>query len=410
MIKPPQNIEVFVGDTFVGHLTHYQDGRNIFVIDSSYFNESPKNSTLSLSFTDTKLVHSSRASLPPFFSNLLPEGYLREFISHQLGIKASDEFGLLMALKEDLPGNIKLKPADHGASELFDRNVNHNETHKIPGDAITFSLAGVQIKFSMLAKDHQFTLRHHVLGDYIVKLPSVIHKNLPENEFSIMSLAKTVGINVPDIQLIKLSQLHGLPELNLPNEQLAYVIKRFDRSESRRVHIEDFAQVFGVFGEKKYSATNYETIARLLNSQSLSPKQDVSQFISMLAFNILIGNTDAHLKNFSLIYRDGIHPELAPAYDLITSLGLINNSELALNMARHKNFYTIDNAVIERFSRRAELSPQFVNNIINNVVERAHAYWPELLSELPLDAAQKEYLQVHWKNLQTPFRLLNVRS
>lgn len=77
----------------------------------------------------------------------------------------------------------------------------------------------------------------------IIKTPSTKHKDVPVNEFSAMTLASLIGVDIPEIKLVDMGQLDNLPQINLPDEAFAFAIKRFDRHESNRVHMEDFAQV-----------------------------------------------------------------------------------------------------------------------------------------------------------------------
>ena len=81
------------------------------------------------------------------------------------------------------------------------------------------------------------------LGDWIIKTPSTKHQNVPINEYTAMTLASLVGINIPEIKLVEMGMLDNLPPINLPNERYAFGIKRFDRDNQRRIHSEDFAQV-----------------------------------------------------------------------------------------------------------------------------------------------------------------------
>lgn len=402
---------VYVGETLVGHLTHYQDGRNVFVLDEAYSSDRVGKPTLSLSFNAPKPVYTSMHALPVFFSNLLPEGYLREYMIETLSLRANDEFAMLMALREDLPGNIRIVPDDsymHTDPTRAIEEVLLDQTTSARAANLHFSLAGVQIKFSMHAQDHQFTLKKKGLGDTIVKTPSVLHAHLPENEYSMMKLAEAAGVTIPDIQLVEVNKLSGLPELNLPNEKYAYAIKRFDRQKGRRIHIEDFAQAFDVRSSAKYTATNYDSMANLLNATTLHPEDNVAELIRRITVDVLIANTDSHLKNFSLIYPDGIHPELSPAYDLITSLGYISNTELALNFAKRKNFYELDAERIAAFAKRIDLPLSFVEGVVGETVRLAENHWPALLETLPVPAAQKKLLQAHWKALKKPFQLEGI--
>lgn len=90
------------------------------------------------------------------------------------------------------------------------------------------------MKFSMKKKDGRYNLSNEdVLGDWIIKTPSTLHADVPLNEYTAMSLASLVGVHIPEIQLVELNKLDNLPPINLPNEALAFAIKRFDRNDSQ---------------------------------------------------------------------------------------------------------------------------------------------------------------------------------
>lgn len=176
------------------------------------------------------------------------------------------------------------------------------------------------MKFSMKEKGGRYNLsKGDTLGDWFIKTPSTKHKDVPVNEYTAMSLASLAGVDVPEIKLVELDKRDSLPQINLPDEKLAFAIKRFDREGSSRIHMEDFAQVLVKYPHEKYSSANYEQIGRILYGYSGDGLADVQQFARRLLVNILLANGDAHLKNWSLIYSDKITPRLSPAYDIVTT-------------------------------------------------------------------------------------------
>jgi serine/threonine-protein kinase HipA len=103
------------------------------------------------------------------------------------------------------------------------------------------------------------------LCDWIVKLPDNRYNHVPENEFSMMTWARTAGITVPEVTLVKVADVEGLPEGITLHENLAYAIRRFDRPEpGRRIHMEVMAQVLGLYSDEKYKKYNYETVANII--------------------------------------------------------------------------------------------------------------------------------------------------
>ena len=305
--SPVQALEVRLGETLVGVLTHLGNEALIFTFDRTYIEAGSDRPTLSLGFksADGGLVEQTRPTrvrLPPFFSNLLPEAHLREYLAARGGIHPEREFFLIWLLGADLPGAIVVRTVDGAAPPAEDEA--HPRAHAAE-QPLRFSLAGVQLKFSALMETSKgLTLPvTGVGGDWIVKLPSPRFEAVPENEYAMMTLAKAVGLDVPEVRLVATKDIGRLPP-DLPEafgQSLA--VRRFDRPHAReRIHMEDFAQVFGVYPENKYRKASYGSIARVLWLEA--GDEAVTEYTRRLAFNVLIGNADAHLKNWSLIYPD----------------------------------------------------------------------------------------------------------
>jgi len=150
----------------------------------------------------------------------------------------------------------------------------------------------------MKEKDGRYNLtKNGELGDWIIKTPSTKHKNVPLNEYTAMTLANLAGIDIPDIKLIELNKLDNLPQINLPDEKLAFSIKRFDREGETRIHMEDFAQVLVKYPIEKYNSANYEQVGKVIYDYSGDGLADAQQFARRLLENILLTYGDAHLKN-----------------------------------------------------------------------------------------------------------------
>lgn len=409
-------LKILLGDVPVGHLTGFQDGKSLFAFDDSYIDLGPGRPTLSLSFnmpgdeeaTEGKLreIYSSRMKLPPFFSNLLPEGVLREYMVKRLKIHHDHEFDLLMALGANLPGAVRALPAD----ELPQAAINYRPgaTQAAADETpIKFSLGGSQLKFSMIERGGRFTLEDGN-EEWIVKPPHPSHPNVPANEYTMMRLAAAAGIQTPEVKLVKLDDvdLGGLAGLSVPQwETRAYAIKRYDRTAEGRVHVEDFAQVFNVYGDQEYKATNYDTIGRLIFDLFPDRFEQIAELIRRLVVNILIGNGDAHLKNWSVIYRDKVTPQLAPAYDLVSTIHYVQNDSLALNLAGEKRFESIDEAHFDRLARRMETPPKFVLDVVKQTVATARKEWPGIIREVGLPDNMRERLYGYWGGLSEPLRI-----
>lgn len=392
-------LEVLLHDRRVGTLTLLEGRRTLFAFDQAYIEDRGR-PTLSLSFKDSfgELITDIRptsASVPAFFSNLLPEGHLREYLARQAGVKSVREFFLLWILGRDLPGALTIRPPDSEAwpERAGAREADDSERRRRAG-VMRFSLAGVQLKFSALKQGRRLTIPvTGIGGSWIVKLPSARFPRVPENEFTMMTLAARLGIDVPEVQLVDLADIDGLPEGLTGIERTAFAIRRFDRSDAGAVHIEDFAQVFGVFPDDKYENGSYRLIASVLGVEA--GEAGAVEFIRRLVFNTLIGNADMHLKNWSLIYPDRRTPQLAPAYDFVSTVPYLADQMAALKYARTRRMseFTVDE--LDYLAARARLPRKLVADTARETVARFRELWQAEKAHYPLAAATVAAIDAH---------------
>lgn len=233
-----QLLEVYLGSEVIGKLTLLSGERCFFLFEDSYL-DNDNRLVLSQSFfsrqggliTETKI---RQIKLPPFFSNLLPEGHLRTYLASQGGINSNREFKLIELLGNDLPGNIRVKPPRGGNVA----NGNEREEQSALEESLyRFSLAGVQLKFSALVESTGgLTIPvNGVGGDWIVKLPAQKFLHVPENEWSMLHLANEVGITVPETRLIDLQEIKGLPRFEVKGSDFDPSLKTLRRPDSAAV-------------------------------------------------------------------------------------------------------------------------------------------------------------------------------
>lgn len=358
-----QTLEVLLHGRLVGTLAHLGKETIVFAFDRDYVESRLDRPVMSLGYkaSDGGLledVRPTKVRLPPFFSNLLPEAHLRDYLAARGGVHPDREFFLLWLLGADLPGALEVRSAD---GEPPPRNKAAGPRTNRNQRPLRFSLAGVQLKFSALMEARKgLTLPvDGVGGDWIVKLPSTQFESVPENEYAMMTLARAVGIDVPDVRLVETGEIEGLPE-NLPEAYgRSLAVKRFDRPRpGERVHIEDFAQVFNVYPEQKYKNASFASIAHVLWREA--DEQAIVEYMRRLVFIALIGNGDAHLKNWSLIYRDGRSTALSPAYDLVSTAPYMTGDSLALSFGGTKEFARVDIDRVTRFAEKAGLPVRMV--------------------------------------------------
>jgi serine/threonine-protein kinase HipA len=363
----------------VGTLTLLPGDQTLLAFDQAYIDD-PGRAVLSLSFKDVlgELIidlRPVRARVPPFFSNLLPEGTLREYLAKKAGVNPKREFFLLWMLGRDLPGAITITPAD-GEAWPPETDREAAAGHVSRETMLRFSLAGVQLKFSAVrdATGGLTIPAEGVGGSWIVKLPSMTFDGVPENEYAMMELARAIGIDVPEVQLIPLNKIAGLPADVARMQGNALAVKRFDRTESGSiVHIEDFAQVFGLYPEKKYERASYRNIAEVLWAETGA--DGVAEFVRRLVFTVLTGNADMHLKNWSLIYPDRRQAALAPGYDFVSTIAYLPDINMALTLGRSKAMTDLSLDQLSYMAAKARLPEKLVLDAGRETVERFTDVW-----------------------------------
>ena len=365
----------------IGRIRQNRHGSVAFSFDAAHLQEAYP-SALSQSLIDGKgkpkaQLRGYPGKLPPFFENLLPEGPLRTYLAKAGKVAEDDSLGLLRLLGRDLPGAVTVRPmtADNAPKAPL-------STEAVPAaspGAWRFSLTGVQFKMPALRQEAgRFTVPGRgVGGDWIVKFPGIQFPRLTENEFALMALAERVGLSVPERRLVPLADIDGIPLGLKEYGGNAYVIRRFDRgSEGRRIHAEDFAQVFGVFPDGKYERYSYASIASALRTKiGVDAAMD---FTRQAAFSVLIGNGDMHLKNVALLYEDPLTPSLSPAYDLVSTVPYLPDDKLALGFGRSKKMNGVCARQAQQYAQAAGLNPRAVTVLLREVAGRTMDAWQGL--------------------------------
>lgn len=187
------------------------------------------------------------------------------------------------------------------------------------------SISGVQPKLSVrLDKKLGEIVPATEKGEYILKPQLQPFPNIPENENCCMDIAADLGIDTPSQCLLPLT-----------DGTLAYIVKRFDRMRMEKIHQEEFFQILEK--KDKYQGS-IEQIGKKLGEISAVPGLDIQLFFERVVFNFLIGNGDAHFKNFSVLYHVPGGLRLSPAYDLVSSnLVIPNEQDSALTVNGKKN-------------------------------------------------------------------------
>lgn len=372
------SLDVLLHDVKVGTIVRTPGDFNAFNFEESY-RATGGFPILSLSFRAAagglrKDPRPLAGALPAFFANLLPEDKLRTAMEkhHSGHVRAGNDFDLLAALGADLPGAVRALPSD-GPMAIAEQTSRDKPKAR-------FSLAGGQMKLSVMKNTGKGGGMILPMGDeqgqYIAKFPSTAFPGVSENEFANLALAEAIGMDVPERELVEKSDFEGIPEeFDTLSDGKVLLVRRFDRgSGGERIHIEDFAQVFGVYPSRKYDGAAYHDIAAALNA-AVAPMVAL-EFVRRLTLSAITGNGDMHLKNWSLIYRGkGDSPELAPIYDVLSTVPYLPADALALSLGGERSFKALAAPRWKTFANRARLPEPAVLKAVIDVVERVNELW-----------------------------------
>ncbi len=332
---------------------------------------------------------SVRVALPTWFSHLLPEGRLRQAVAEAAEVNERREFFLLSRVgHDDLPGATRVVSADtdEGAAPTLESDEVVDEDDVA---VLKFSLAGVQLKFSVV-RDGERGLTvpaRGQAGEWIAKLQDQRpgFEGVPEAEFAGLELARRAGINVPNTELVDVSSIAGLPDWSTKDTKTALLVERFDRAPNRRrVHVEELAQVLDISTGNylfKYRRVNFETVASV--TSALCGPDAVGEVVDRIVLNVLLGNGDAHAKNWAYRYPDGRTAELAPAYDIVPTVLYIPGDDLGLKLGGSRSFDDVTVSSFDRLGVRAGWTPADIRQRVRDAVDRIIDAWPALNDHLP---------------------------
>jgi serine/threonine-protein kinase HipA len=336
-------LEVYLLETFAGHLIQSQNQGLSFIYDSEYIKQ--KSMPVSVCMPLLERAYSGSV-VKAVFSGVLPDDGVRYRLAKSLGVSENNPFSLLEIVGGECAGALSFyRPGEKEAFAKTEKTVEVLDDQQLEEvcnllqqnpfltgrDGMRLSLAGAQDKIAVLFEGGKISL---VGGGapttHILKTTIPIVEDSVYNEFFCMRLASLVGIETPAVFVKKTATT------------ACFLVERYDRKkgangEIKRLHQEDFCQAQGILPELKYEREGGPTIAKcqdLLKRFSRRPAIDQMQFLDRVIFNYLIGNADAHGKNFSFLYKE-IAPELAPAYDLISTAVYPNlSSKMAMKIGK----------------------------------------------------------------------------
>ena len=359
-----RSLHVYLGEEWVGQLEQDDSGALSFCYQDSWLDASHR-VALSQSLPLRKEPF-NRRECRPYFAGLLPEEESRKLIAKRFGVSERNDFALLAEIGAECAGAVSLLPSDddlevevgsyHEMSleELGQRFQQLPKRPLLAGEkGVRLSLAGAQGKLAVMIDEGRYFLpQNGAPSTHIIKPESSYFEGLAQNEFFCMKLAKKIGLTVAEVELGQVAQTSFLQ------------IERYDRildesKRRRRLHQEDFCQALAIPPELKYQqegGPNLKKCFALLREASSVPGLDILALFDAVVFNYLIGNSDAHGKNFSLLRSASGEIRLTPLYDLVcTQIYPGLSSELAMKIGKERRPERIQSRNWLKFFEEAEV-------------------------------------------------------
>lgn len=338
----------------------------------------------------------NRRECRPFFEGLLPEESQRIAVASALGVSHGNEFKLLTELGGEVAGALTLwpegeappSPAGRAKNETLSDDALVALLDELPArpflagrEGLRLSLAGAQSKIPVVLVNGKIAVpAPGEATSHILKPPINRFSGTTENEALAMRLAKKIGLYVAGV------------EIGRAGDRSFLLVERYDRIRGkdgvlRRLHQEDFCQALGFTSDRKYAADGgpvFRDCFDLLRRAATRPAVEILKLFDAAIFNLIIGNADAHAKNFSLLFRESGAVELAPLYDLLSTVYYPALSpRLAMKIAKRQMLDEIKPGDWEKFAEETGLALRFIrkraSQLSNAVIESIGESKAELL-------------------------------
>lgn len=307
----------------------------------------------------------------PFFEGLLPEGAVREQVARERGVSPENSFGLLAEIGAECAGAVVIvpegeRPAPTDGSSI--RWLSDDElaealarlpAHPLGGGIETrISLGGVQDKL-IVARAPSGTFGQPLGGapsTHIVKPTPAAWTDIAANEAFCLRVVRCCGLRAAESEVMTIGETSCL------------VVERYDRTLTAdmrivRVHQEDFCQALAVLPESKYEFEGGPSVASVvatLRAVSAAPAADVTACLRAVAINHLLGNSDAHGKNFSLLYDPAAGPRLAPLYDVVSTAVYDVTPRMAMTIGGEEDPEMVDESSWRRLAGDCAVNPSLL--------------------------------------------------
>ena len=416
-----RTLDVYLHNELVNHLIQDNDDQIMFDYNESWLQKS--NATPLSQSLPLRRERFKRNECRGFFAGILPDESKREIIARNLGISARNDYAMLEQIGGECAGAVtfvstgeKLPERNYGYRTLSSQELAAmlKQLPKRPllagEDGIRLSLAGTQDKVAVRIEGNEISLplggapSTHILKPAVERFEGVVF-----NEAFCMQLAARVGLPAAKVETRSVEDLEYL------------LVERYDRTYRQnpggtpsleRLHQEDFCQAQGIVPETKYQKEGGPSLRQcfaLLREVSTAPVIDLARLLDAVIYNFLVGNNDAHGKNFSLLYHGmgtaNQEIRLAPVYDVVSTTYY---PELSKDMAMKIGWeYSLDDVILKDFEQLAEeagLAKPIVRNRVPQLAETVIANLDKVGIEHPVAEAVAALIRKHCEIVRTRFQ------
>jgi len=381
-----RTLDVYLHRELVGHLIQNDGGQMVFDYAESWL-QRPDATPLSHSLP-LRRERFTRKECRGYFAGVLPEESKREIIARNLGISERNDYAMLERIGGECAGAVTFILAGESLSALDDR-YRALSAHELAGIlkelprrpllageiGIRLSLAGAQDKIAVRVEDDAISLplggapSTHILKPAVERFAGVVF-----NEAFCMRLAAVVGLPAAKAEIRRVEDVEYL------------LVERYDRVHRQspegatlleRLHQEDFCQALGIVSENKYQKEGGPSLKQcfaLLREVSSAPVIDLARLLDAVVFNFLVGNNDAHGKNFSLLYRyagtASLETRLAPLYDVVSTYYYPElTRDMAMKIGGEYSSDKVSKANFEQLAEDAGLAKPLVRSRVPELAE-----------------------------------------
>jgi serine/threonine-protein kinase HipA len=409
-----KSLEVKYKGRTVGSLFQDESGRMSFQYDGQWLIEG---FAISISLPLQNEIFAEE-KCRPFFEGLLPEGIIRDEIARNLGVSAKSDFALLREIGGDCAGAISIGDSKEASSNEYKELLKGerliealrplNGRPLFAGEMdVRLSIAGSQRKLPVIYENGEFFIPHgNIPTTFIIKPEIAGIESSVDNELYCMALAKRIGLSVPAFEVLQLKSENESCKKYL-------VIERYDRRRENdkiiRLHQEDLCQATGVPSENKYQkdgGPSFKDLFTIIRNYSSQPALDVRSAIRIAIFNYIIGNADAHGKNFSFLFEKN-SVKLAPFYDLLSTEVYSNlSTKMAMKIGGKYNPDDVFRRHWHEFAKENMVNPKLMDKEIEYVSNTALKWHETIAQELFEDQGWPKIIDNIFKIIRRKLKLL----